>query len=172
MNLSLRTLLVAGLLQMMTMAVQAQAVAPAPPSVTPMTGTEVKVASTALLPPAQVNGNYKDYLKQRYANDRYAQAAIHMFAQRQTGGALWLASGVAAITFVVSKTGTTTDKSGTTTVTVSPIGYGLLLGLFGGVGIGKLARFGNEKLYKAMGYYDQNSSFPSFVASRIKAGDR
>ncbi|MFD1467554.1 hypothetical protein ACFQ48_04915 [Hymenobacter caeli] len=123
------------------------------------------------MPPAQVPGNYKTYLYQRYAASKEATATIHLFARKQTGGALWLATGAAAIAFVASQTGTTTNGSGTTTVNVSLLGYGILLGLFGGVGVGKLARFTNGKLYQALLMYDQQKVLPNYITSRLKYRD-
>ncbi|UOQ71504.1 hypothetical protein [Hymenobacter cellulosilyticus] len=133
--------------------------APAPPT-------------TPLLGPGQVTTEkYKDYLNKRYADDKEARAVIHLFNRKKTGGIIWLATGVGVIGFVASQTGTKTTNSGTTTVTVTPLGYGLMLGLFGGVGIGKLARFNSEKLYQTLAEYDKSHSFPGFVMEKLDDKD-
>lgn len=145
--------------------------APASSSPLPVTAGPVAPDPAALLSPAQVPGNYKTYLYQRYAASKEATATIHLFARKQTGGALWLATGAAVIAFVAGQTGTTSSGSGTTTVDVSPLGYGILLGLFGGVGVGKLARFTNAKLYQTLLMYDQQKVLPSYVMSRLQYRD-
>jgi hypothetical protein len=142
--------------------------APATPAATPGP-TTTPATSAALLKPDQVKGEpYKTYLYKRFAGDEQATKAIRLFARRQTGGAVWLGTGAGFIGFVASQTGTKTDPSGgTTTLTVTPVGWAVLVGLFGGVGIGKLARFSNENLYKALAEYEQQRAFPHYVARRI-----
>jgi TM2 domain-containing membrane protein YozV len=146
-----------------SIAAQAQAPAQAPASAT--SAAPAVAGSEALKRPAEVFGNYKNYLMQRYASDTEAQAIIKRFARHQTGGGLWLGAGAGAIAFVASQTGTTTTSSGTTTVNVSPLGYGILVGLFGGVGIGKLVRFSNDKLFNALLTHEQQSGFPARAAN-------
>ena len=125
------------------------------------------LAGAGLLRPSEVPGKYKAYLAQRYAGDEVAQDLIKRYSHRQTGGALWLATGVGAISFVASQTGTKTSGSGTTTFKVSPLGYGILLGLFGGIGVGKLTRFSNEKLFEVLMAHDQQAGFPGRAVSRL-----
>ena len=121
--------------------------------------------------PGEVSGKYKDYLNQRYANSRDAKAVIHLFARKQTGGALWLGSGAVFIPWASSQTGTTRSNSGTTTFTITPLGYIAMFGLFGGVGIGKIARFGNTRLYEALMEYDNTKTFPGYVDNKLKDKD-
>lgn len=129
------------------------------------------VASTPLLSPGNVPGKYKTYLYQRFAHDKEACAVTHLFARKQRGGIIWLVTGAGAITWLASKSGTHETANGTTTVKVSPIGWGLLVGLFGGVGIGKVARFGNDRLYKLMQQHEQNFPFPYDVTKRLRDRD-
>lgn len=147
---------------------QAQTQLPAQPAA-PATATAPTPALTGagLLRPTEVPGKYKDYLAQRYAGDPAAQAIIKHYSHRQTGGALWLATGVGAISYVASQTGTTTTSSGTTTVNVTPLGYGILVGLFGGVGVGKLVRFSNQRLFEALMAHDQQVGLPSRSLTRL-----
>lgn len=168
---SLRNWLVAAVLSCWALLAQAQAqlpTLPLPPTTAPAVAAPVASPPAALLPPTGVPGNYKDYLYQRYATDKKACAVIRLFKRRQTGGAVWLSTGVVAISVIASQTGTNTTSSGTTTFTVSPLGYAALVGLFGGVGVGKLGRFSNQKLYQALAEYDRNGVFPYYVTSRIK----
>ncbi|GGG57398.1 hypothetical protein GCM10011378_36840 [Hymenobacter glacieicola] len=121
-----------------------------------------------LKPGLTKNQSYKKYLYQRYAGDEQATRVIRLFAHRQIGGKLWLGTGALAIGFVASQTGTKTNSNGgTTTTTVSPLGYGLMLGLFGGVGISKLARYSNEKLYQELSGYDRDHAFSPNVQAKI-----
>ena len=117
-------------------------------------------------------GPYKAYLTQRYAQDAEARAVVHLFSRKQNGGGLWLLAGATSIGLIASQTGTKTTDSGTTTFIVTPLGYGLLLGLFGGVGVGKMARFSNKNLYEALAEYERSRSLPAYVTKRIKAKDR
>lgn len=149
---------------------QAQTSAPALPAAPSAPAAPAPApAEAGLLRPSEVPGKYKIYLEQRYAGDVGAQELIKHYSHRQTGGALWLAAGVGAISFVASQTGTTTSNSGTTTFKVSPLGYGILLGLFGGVGVGKLTRFSNEKLFDALLVHDQQAGLPGRAVSRLPA---
>ncbi|TGE23909.1 hypothetical protein E5K00_01455 [Hymenobacter aquaticus] len=132
----------------------------------------VATRATPLLRPAQVKGQkYKDYLYQRYADDKEARAVVHLFSRKHTGGVVWLLTGAGVIGAVASQTGTKTTDSGTTTVEVTPLGWGLLFGVFGGVGIGKLARFNNEKLYAALVDYDLSHAFPGAIMGKLKDKD-
>ena len=166
----LRHWLLAASLGLFSIAAQAQTSAPALPGapVAPAVAAPA-LAGAGLLRPTEVPGKYKAYLEQRYAADVGAQELIKRYSHRQTGGALWLAAGVGAISFVASQTGTKTTSSGTTTVHVSPLGYGILLGLFGGVGVGKLTRFSNEKLFDALLIHDQQAGLPGRAVSRLPA---
>jgi hypothetical protein len=144
----------------------------APPAGTP--GAVVagpSAALPALLRPSEVKESYKNYLYQRYANDKEARAAVHLFSRKQVGGGIWLGTGAVVIGFIASQTGTTKSSSGTTTFNVTPLGYGILVGLFGGVGAGKLLRFNNEKLFEALMEYDQQGHLPSRVVNRLKSKD-
>ncbi len=172
MLLRLRVWLIAGFLGTCAVAARAQT-APAVSAQLPTTAEPAAsgAAPALLLSPTQVPGKYKTYLYQRYGTSKEASAAVHLFARKQTGGAVWLGAGALIIAFVASQTGTTSNSSGTTTVSVSPLGYGILLGLFGSVGVGKLARFSDQKLYQALLMYDQQKVWPSYVASRLKYRD-
>lgn len=128
--------------------------------------TAPALAGAGLLRPTEVPGKYKTYLAQRYASDTEAQAIIKRYTHRQTGGALWLAAGAGAISYVASQTGTTTSSSGTRTFNVSPLGYGILVGLFGGIGVGKLVRFSNQKLFEVLMAYDQQAGYPRRIVSQ------
>lgn len=121
-----------------------------------------------LLKPKEVTENYKKYLYRRYAGNEQATEVIRLFAKHQTGGALWVGTGAVVTGFIASQTGSKSDGTGgTTTVTVTPLGWGLVLGLFGGVGISKLARFSNEKLYLAFVEYDKNQAFPVAIQEKL-----
>ncbi|MBF9222644.1 hypothetical protein [Hymenobacter ruricola] len=115
--------------------------------------------------------SYKSYLAARYANDREAQAAIHMFGRKQTGSLVWLLGGGGAIGYLASQTGTTKSGSGTRTFTISPLGYTVFIGLVGGISAGKIARFNNSRLYEALKEYDQTHSFPDYVNAKVKDKD-
>jgi hypothetical protein len=148
-------------------------IAPAPSAagVSGAVGAGAPAALPALLRPSEVKESYKNYLYQRYANDKEARAAVHLFSRKQVGGGIWLGTGAVVIGFIASQTGTTTSSSGTTTFNVTPLGYGVLVGLFGGVGAGKLLRFNNEKLFEALMEYDQQGHLPSRVVNRLKSKD-
>ncbi len=156
---------------------QAPAALPGAPAatVTPAAAATTLSETPATLPalqrPNEVKESYKAYLYQRYAHDKEAKAAIHLFARKQTGGGLWLGTGAVAIAFVASQTGTKTTSSGTTTVNVTPLGYGILVGLFGGVGVGKLLRFSNDKLFETLLEYDQRGHLPNHVVNRLRTRD-
>lgn len=148
---------------------------------TPATTPDAPVAAPAavaapavadkLLQPIQVPGNYKEYLTKRYANDKEARAAIEMFARKRTGGALWLLGGGAVVGFIASQTGTRTTSSGTTTVTVSPLGYLIFGGVPLGIAISKFSRFSNQSLYKMLAGYDTTHQLPGYVLGRLNPGD-
>ncbi|NVO86147.1 hypothetical protein [Hymenobacter terrestris] len=135
----------------------------------PAAAPAAEAVSTPLLKPGLVKDqSYKKYLYQRYVGNEQATRVIRLFARRQTGGKLWLGTGALAIGFVASQTGTkTSSNGGTTTTTVTPLGYGLMLGLFGGVGISKLARYSNEKLYQELSNYDRDHAFSPNVQAKI-----
>lgn len=137
----------------------------------PIASAVAPTAPVSLLTPERAPSDYKRYLNERYANDKEARAAIHLFSRKKTGGGLWLGTGAAFIAFVASQTGSRPSDGGTLTVTVSPLGYGLLVGLFGGVGVGKLAQFSNQKLYQMLLDYDKEHNFPQYVTSRLKDCD-
>jgi hypothetical protein len=118
-----------------------------------------------------VPGKYSTYLYQRYAQDREALAVTHLFGRKKRGGLLWLGTGALSIGWLASQTGTRETDGGTRTVTVSPAGWGLLVGLFGGVGFGKIGRFSNVRLYHLMQAHDQNYPFPNYVRKRIRDRD-
>lgn len=154
-------------LGLFSISAQAQGQLPAQPVAPAAAATTAPaLAGAGLLRPSDVPGKYKAYLAQRYASDTEAQTIIRRYTHRQTGGALWLGAGVGAISYVASQTGTTTNSSGTMTVNVTPLGYGILVGLFGGVGVGKLVRFSNGKLFEALMAHDQQVGPPSRAASR------
>ena len=138
-------------------------VSPAPPATS---------APSPLLTPDQLSGsNYKTYLNQRYANDREARAIVHLFGRKKTGGIIWLVSGAAFLAFVTSQTGTTTTSSGTRTVEVTPLGYAVFIGVPGGVGIGKLVRFSNTRLYEALLAHESQQPVPDYVTNKLKNKD-
>ncbi len=157
MTFLLRISLVGALVSNVVFTSHAQSEAPVATPTTPPTSAEVAATTLApLLAPKQLQearykeGKYRDYLIKRYPNDKEARAVIHLFSRKQRGGFLWLTAGAATIGLITTQTGTKTNDSGvTTTFEVTPLGYGILVGLFGGVGIGKLARFSDEKLYLA-----------------------
>lgn len=166
MHILLRGGLVPALVCMASAASFAQTSAPASSAELP------PAATTPLLSAAQhTGGSYKGYLYQRYATDQRARAVVHLFGRKQTGGIIWLSSGAAAITFVSSQTGTKTTDSGTTTLTVTPLGYLVLVGLFGGVGTGKLARFSNAKLYQTLAEYEKSRTLPPYVSKKLAKRD-
>ena len=147
---------------------------PATPTTTAtQSPTTVSAASAlgVLLSPQLVQGNYKDYLMKRYADDKEARAVVHMFGRKQTGGALWLGGGAAFMAFLTSQTGTTTSGTGTRTLTISPLGYVVFIGLPAVLGINKLSRFGKGSLFKLFTEYDKTHAFPSFVSARVHQGD-
>lgn len=166
MSFLLRGFLTATLAGSMAFSSLAQTTPPAAPA------TAAPATQAPLLRPNQMKGEkYRDYLNKRYADDKEARAVIHLFGRKNTGGVLWLATGAGFIGFVASQTGTKTTDSGTTTLEVTPLGWGLLLGLFGGVGIGKLARFNSEKLYATLLDYDQSHAFSGPVMGKLKDKD-
>jgi hypothetical protein len=174
MPLLLRSFFTMALVGSMSFASHAQSQTPVTLPAASEAATVAPAAPAPLLPPAQMkDGKYKDYLSKRYADDKEASAAVHLFRRKQTGGVLWLSTGAATIGLIASQTGTQTNDAGvTTTFEVTPVGYGLLVGLFGGVGIGKLSRFGDDKLYQALASYEQSQTLPAYVKKKIKTNDR
>lgn len=147
----------------------AQTALPAPPYAP---AGPVAAPASQLLPPSQVQENYKDYLYQRYAADRKALAAVRLFRKRQTGGAIFLAVGGAMVGTLVGISGThNTGNNGQVTVTVSPLAYVLYPGPFVGVGIGKLSRFSDRRLYEALDGYDRTGTLPNYVQGRLRERD-
>ena len=125
-----------------------------------------------LLTPQLVPGSYQEYLTKRYANDREGRAVIHMFGKHHTGGFIWLGAGAAFLTLFATQAGSHPSSSGGTyTVTVSPLGYVVFVGLPAVLGISKLSRFGNQALYTAFLDYDKTGTFPGYVATRLRDGD-
>lgn len=146
--------------------------APAAPAATATTVATAAPTKEALLTPQLVPGSYQEYLAKRYANDREGRAVIHMFAKHHTGGFIWLGAGAGFLTLFASQAGThDTGSGGTYTVTVSPLGYVIFVGLPAVLGISKLSRFGNQALYTAFLDYDKTGTFPGYVASRLRNGD-
>ncbi len=127
--------------------------------------------SSELLPPSKVPGKYSTYLYQRYAQDREARAVTHLFKRKKRGGLIWLGTGAVSIGWLSTQTGTRESGGGTRTVSVSPLGWGVLVGFFGGIGVGKLARFDNTRLYHIMKEHDQNFPFPNYVRKRLRDRD-
>lgn len=118
-----------------------------------------------------VSGNYKTYLKKRYANDKEAQAAIHLYARKSTSGLFWLLGGGAFVGFIASQTGTTVSSSGTRTTEVTPLGYAIAGGVPAIIAIVRVSRFGNESLYKVLAEYDNTHGMPGNVTAKIKKSD-
>jgi hypothetical protein len=174
MTLNLRFALLMALPAAATSA-HAQSSATTPPAPAPAAAEMTDPRVGPLLPPSQraatIYTSYKAYLAARYANDREARAAIHMFGRKQTGGLIWLLGGGGLLGYLSSQTGTTKTSSGTRTFTISPVGYGIFIGLVGGISVGKFARFSNTRLYNALKEYDQNRSFPDYVNAKVKDKD-
>lgn len=140
---------------------------PAPPAA----ATARVAPPSALAPPDQVAGTYKAYLYQRYATDQEARGVVQLFSRKQTGGMLWLLGGTTVTVYVASQTGAHVSNSGTYTFTVSPLGYGILVGLTAGLGGGKLLRFNNQRLYEALRDYEQGGRFPTYVEQKLRPRD-
>lgn len=144
--------------------------APMPPA--PPAATAVPVAPPSILAqPEEVSGPYKAYLYQRYANDQEARGVVHLFGRKQTGGMLWLLGGTTVTAYLASQTGTHASGTGTYTFTVSPLGYGILVGLTAGLGGGKLLRFNNQRLYEALLAHEQGGRFPDYVERKLRPRD-
>lgn len=125
-----------------------------------------------LLSPKLGPSNYKDYLLKRYADDKEARAVIHMFGRKQLGGALWLGGGAAFNAFLATQTGTTTTSNGgSRTLTISPVGYVVFIGLPAILGINKLTRFSKGSLFNVLTDYEKTHTFPRFVSARVHKGD-
>lgn len=171
MNRSVRFYLFAGLCEVATLTTRAQTAPPTPTPATPAATTEAVLPATPLLAPDQVKEKYKAYLNKRYAGDKEALAAIHMFGRKQTGGALWLLGGASFLGFVASQTGTKHTSSGTVTTEVSPLGYVIFTALPAGIAIGKFSRFSNGELYKVLSGYDKTHTFPGYVTAKLGRSD-
>lgn len=130
------------------------------------------LAPERLLPPSQVKEKYKDYLYQRYAADRKALAAVRLFRKRQAGGAIFMGVGGALLGTLIGVQGKhDTGNGGQLTVTVSPLAYIIYPGPFIGVGIGKLSRFSDRRLYEALDGYDRTGTLPNYVQGRLRERD-
>ncbi|MGI4833126.1 MAG: hypothetical protein ACRYFK_06650 [Janthinobacterium lividum] len=145
----------------------AQATLPAAPAALPA----APAAPSSLLPPGQMQEKYKAYLYQHYAADRKALAVVRLFARRQTGGAIFLAVGASLLSTLAAVSGTHDSGTGQVTVQVSPLAYVLYPGPFVGVGIGKLSRFSNRRLYEALDSYDHTGILPNYVQGRLHEHD-
>ena len=145
---------------------------PAPATTPPAAATATIAPATSLLLSPQLGpSNYKEYLLKRYADDKEARAVVHMFGRKQLGGGLWLGGGAAFMAFISTQTGTTTTSSGTRTLTISPFGYVVFIGLPAILGINKLTRFSKGSLFKVLADYDKTHTFPHFVSARVHQGD-
>lgn len=152
-----------------TLTAHAQTQAPVAP-VAPAPAAAPTVLSP-LQKPSEISTSYTDYLNQRYANDKEARAAIHMFGRKKTGGALWLIGGGGLLAYLVSQTGTTVSSTGTRTLTISPLGYLVFGGLPAAIAIGKFSRFNNDKLYKVLLDYDSSHTLPGYVVAKLGSSD-
>lgn len=155
----------------------AQTTAPAAPIAPAPTVPVTPVAAPAtpldakLLPPVLVMGKYKSYLNKRYADDKEARAVIHLYTRKSNSGFFWLLGGGAFVGFILSQTGTTVSSKGTTTNTVTPLGYAIAGGVPAIIAIVKFSRFGNEELYKTLVEYENTHAMPRKVAAQIKDSD-
>lgn len=152
-------------------ALTAHAHAPVSTTMASPVAATATLADAPLMMPVQVQGKYKDYLNKRYAADKEARAAVHMFGRKQTGGAVWLIGGGAMLGFLTSQTGTTSDASGTRTFTITPLGYIVLAGLPAAMAISKFARFNNDELYKMLAEYDKTHALPGYVVGKLSKSD-
>jgi len=159
-----------GALSICALTAHAQTPASVTPAATPA-ATGAAPADAPLMMPTQAPGKYKDYLNKRYAADKEARAAVHMFGRKQTGGAVWLIGGGAVLGFLSSQTGTTRDGSGTRTFTISPLGYVVFAGLPAALAIGKFARFNNGELYKMLLEYDKTHTLPGYIVAKLSKSD-
>lgn len=127
---------------------------------------------TALLPPAQVPGPYRAYLTEHYAADARALAVVRLFERRQRGGRIWAAAGAAAGVGGLLLGNRTYSLAGNTTVTLQASTAALLVAALAGpplaVGVSKLARFNNARLYAALQAYDEGQPLPKYVARRVR----
>lgn len=178
MMFSTHTRILAAAFSLCTLAAHAQTT-PAPtavpvlaaPATAPVITTSIEATTAPLLTPAQVPGKYRDYLNKRYAADKEARAAVHMFGRKQTGGALWLLGGGALVGYAASQAGTTSSGTGTRTVTITPLGYLIFGGLPAGIAIGKFSRFGKGELYKMLQEYDKTHVLPGYVVTKLGKSD-
>ena len=171
MLLSTRVRLAVGALSFCALSAQSQTTPPATPAEPAATPATAAPADAKLLPPTLVPGKYKAYLNKRYADDKEARAVVHLYARKSTSGVLWLLGGGALVGFIASQTGTTVSSSGTTTTTVTPLGYAIAGGVPAIIAIVRLSRYGNEALYKSLAEYDNTHTVPAKVAARIRKSD-
>lgn len=177
---STRVRLAVGTLSFCALSAQAQTTVPAT-TAAPAAAVPTPAATTApatsgvpdakLLPPTLVPGNYKTYLNKRYADDKEARAAIHLYSRKSTSGAFWLLGGGAFVGFIASQTGTTVSSTGTRTNTVTPLGYAIAGGIPAIIAIVRFSRYGNDALYKILAEYDNTHMLPGKVVSSIKKSD-
>lgn len=74
--------------------------------------------------------------------------------------------------FLNANSGTKTNADGSsTTITVTPIGWGVQLGLFAGVGLRKEIRFSNEQLYRTLATHDKGQPVPLYIDNKLKDKD-
>ena len=170
MSFSTRFRFAVGALSICALSVHAQTPASATPAASSATISSAP-ADALLMMPTQVQGKYKDYLNKRYATDKEARAAVHMFGRKQTGGAVWLIGGGAVLGVLSSQTGTTRDASGTRTFTITPLGYVVFAGLPAALAISKFARFNNGELYKMLLEYDKTHALPGYVVAKLSKSD-
>ena len=149
-------------------------VSPPAPQAVPAVPVPPPAAAAAVGPlkrPGEVVGSYKNYLSARYANEREALAAIHLFGRKKTGGLLWLLGGAAVLGALQSQTGTTVSSTGTRSFTISPLGYLVFGGLPAGIAIGKFSRFNDGRLYEVLSGYDATHSLPGSVVVKLRPSD-
>ncbi len=97
---------------------------------------------------------------------------MHLFKRKQRGGWLWMGTMGGLMGFLAAKSGTRTTSAGnTTTLQVTPLGWGVQVGLFAGVGGRKLIRFNNQELFKALAAHDDKRPWPGYVDNKLKDKD-
>lgn len=170
MSLSIRVQLAVGAFSFCTLVAHAQTT-PTEVTPAPVAAPAAVVAAEPLLAPARVPSKYEDYLNKRYAADKEARAAVHMYARKRTGGLIWLLGGGAFVGYLASQQGTTTTSTGTRTVTVSPLGYVIFGGLPLAIAIGKFTRFNRDELYKMLLEYDKTHALPGYVVAKLNKSD-